>query len=507
MKTWVKSLLRSKTFWFCLAFLVVNTFVIFELFLRHGFSGGKKISALVVFSLELLLLGAYFLARKKSWPLEKLFLVVAIPLGLLFLTLMPLGQSPDEYTHAMRIYGITDGYLLVPQTEDNTGGSPIPTDFDNLFHIFIGSGTYSELLSHLSDSDTSELSDHNYVTAALYNPICYLPQTLGVGLGRLLSLPFAFQFYLGRLFNFVLWLVLIYFALKFMPKYKSLMLFAALLPITLQEATSLAPDALTIGLVFFLIAFVLHLAYAKTTALNTRDYIILYALALLLGFCKIVYLPLLLLYFLIPAERFGDKRRKHRHAIIIFILVAAVNLAWLFFCSRYLVDVREGVSPSDQLSFILHRPFRYLIILAQTCWARFDFYMTSLLGTSLAHFEIALPQVYFYLIFAFFILVLFQNTDHFKFRPFDRIILVASVVLVFVLIHTSLYLQWTPVAAATVEGVQGRYFLPFLPLVPILFNSNHPQPLRPSWLSHELILLFGIFVNVCALSCIFFANV
>ena len=38
------------------------------------------------------------------------------------------------------------------------------------------------------------------------------------------------------------------------------------------------------------------------------------------------------------------------------------------------------------------------------------------------------------------------------------------------LIFTSLYLQWTEYGVNYVKGIQGRYFIPFLPLVLILIG-------------------------------------
>ncbi len=48
----------------------------------------------------------------------------------------------------------------------------------------------------------------------------------------------------------------------------------------------------------------------------------------------------------------------------------------------------------------------------------------------------------------------------------------------FVLIHTSLFIQWTPVGVNFIDGMQGRYFTPFLCLLPFFFHkrsSYQPQ--------------------------------
>ena len=42
---------------------------------------------------------------------------------------------------------------------------------------------------------------------------------------------------------------------------------------------------------------------------------------------------------------------------------------------------------------------------------------------------------------------------------------IAISLIIILLVFTSLFVQWTPIASDVIEGVQGRYFLPILPLI------------------------------------------
>ena len=53
----------------------------------------------------------------------------------------------------------------------------------------------------------------------------------------------------------------------------------------------------------------------------------------------------------------------------------------------------------------------------------------------------------------------------------ESILLTGIVLLIIGLIYTSLYIQFTPPGYLTILGVQGRYFLPFLPLLLIIISK------------------------------------
>jgi len=446
--------------------------------------------------------------KVKSFSPEKLFLLFAIPLGLLFLLIHPLGEVPDEFTHFKRAYGITEGAFIPEQNETLRGGSSLPSGLKDIYQTNPAPGTYSEVGADLVRANSDEHEDYDYVTAALYNPVCYFPQVVGIFIGKIFNAPYLIQAYLGRIVNFAGFLILVYLAIKLLPKFKHWLIFLSLLPITLQEAASLSPDALTIGLCFFTISFVLYLAYAKKDKLSPLELTILYLSAAVIGLCKIVYLPILLLYFIIPAERFGSKKQKIIHATAMIVITVAVNLSWLIISSRYLVDSSStGVDPDLQLAHLISNPFRYLIVLARTVEARLPFYLTSGIGLTLGHFAVNLPNIFLYLTLMMATLILFQTAEHFKnVKPFERAIFIITPLSICLLMFTSLYLQWTAVDAPIVDGVQGRYFLPFLPLLPVIFNINKPKINRPSPIRLRHILIFLAIFDLVAILKIFLAN-
>lgn len=503
----LKRIFCSKWFYLCLGLAAVN--ILTAKWLAEKYDVGAM---RYVVPAQLLIEGAlaiaYYFAKKKNWSTEKIFLLMVIPLGILFIMLLPCGQTPDEAAHYMRTYGITDGHLIVPQSETNNGGSELPAALSEVFYPETERGLYGEIIKDLSFGTDGEVRDYNYATAALYSPITYLPQTLAIGFGRLIHAPLVVGVYLGRIFDFAIFVFLMYFAIKFVPKFKDFILFIGLFPMTLQEATSLSPDSLTISLSIFMIAFVCYLAYEKKGRMSKGELGILYTMAIFIGFCKIVYLPLLLLYFLIPAERFGGVKQKRFHALLLGGIVLVLNVGWLLVSSRYLVDVRAGVNPGEQARYILTHPHMYLASLLGTISARIDYWSGSMFGMSLGHYTIDLPQFYFCLYLVIFLFFLAQSSERYVIKKSDKMILISVLAIIFLLIVTSLYLQWTPVGDYFIDGVQGRYFLPIILLLPFMLCPTKKTREQRSFqlIKQELIVCSGVFCNVAALTCIFVAN-
>lgn len=85
----------------------------------------------------------------------------------------------------------------------------------------------------------------------------YLPQALGITLGRLLSLGQVLTIYLGRLCNLAFFVLCGWLAVRLAPFGKMAFFGAALLPMTLELVSSLSYDGFAISLGFLCTAYVM----------------------------------------------------------------------------------------------------------------------------------------------------------------------------------------------------------------------------------------------------------
>ncbi|MBQ3274845.1 DUF2142 domain-containing protein [Candidatus Saccharibacteria bacterium] len=494
-------------------YLIVVCGLLLTLSVRHTLSvnsvGHSLIVVPIILTCYLGFLWVFFYLRKRQTPIEKLFLLFAIPLGIFFIIFLPPGESPDEISHFKRAYAITEGHFVSEVYDDTRhAGAQLPAGFQDSLVLSPEPGTYSTVISKLSESIPTETDYAAFNNTSLYHWLCYLPQILGILLGKTFGASLELIAYFAEIADFIVWLILGYFAIKLAPKYKTIIVFLLLLPVTLQEATSLAPDALAIGLGLFLTSYVCHLTYVRKTRLKSLEIVLLYVMAILVGYCKIVYLPIVILYLLIPETRFGSKRTKWIHASALIILLLVLNLSWLATSSQFLREFNPGVDSAAQLSGILHNPLRYLMVLFNSLNVMGEFYFSSLLGMNLGSFTFNLPAIFFFISYGLFIVLFAQRDENLKIKPFERILFGATFCLISLLIFTSIYIQWSPVGLPYVDGVQGRYFIPILLLVPLAIIPTHSKSSskQRSIVTLNTIACYSLALNLIAITMFFAQN-
>ena len=79
------------------------------------------------------------------------------------------------------------------------------------------------------------------------------------------------------------------------------------------------------------------------------------------------------------------------------------------------------------------------------------------------------------------------------------------------LIFTSLYVQWTPVKSNVIDGIQGRYFIPLLLLIPMIATKISDKKIKitekgESWFEQYLCITM-IFINIAALTLLFYTHI
>lgn len=65
-----------------------------------------------------------------------------------------------------------------------------------------------------------------------------------------------------------------------------------------------------------------------------------------------------------------------------------------------------------------------------------------------------------------------------------------------VFMHIMFYINWTLPSSSRIEGVQGRYFIPMLPLLFLVFAQNEIKISLQNQNKYILILIFAIFITL-----------
>lgn len=436
---------------------------------------------------------------------HKVFLVIGLIFGLLFICLTPPFMAPDEWTHFDRSYLTSEGRLKAEKFSYQSAsvvGAKLPEGVGiveelaelNLPYSSRNVGRLLSLQTYLHDKylEKRKFSKHTILSlfrmplhrrvpflarqllipfpnTAVYLPHLYLPQAAGIALGRLLGLPMIALMYAGRLFNLLMWLCLIYLAIRAAPTLKWLFMLYALAPTSLFQSSSLSADSLTNGLSILLIA--VFMKYAFDPEEDKARLTVIIPLALIVAVSKL-YFALIFLYLLIPVERVGNRRKYWSMFFLLTLLTVFSVLLWRSYANGIFIPFKPGVSPPGQLRYIFHNPFNYLSVLWSTSVKDGTYFVKTFVG-SLGHYRHILPGWLTILQIAMLLLVVSADTrEDIRISHKDKIVLFIVFSLGVLWGFTSMYLCWTPVGADVVEGVQGRYFIPVALLFFMLFYGK-----------------------------------
>ena len=471
---------------FVLYLILLNGFLIKNL-------NGNISYVLIAFAINVLVIGifAFFFHKKEKMKMEYIFLIMFIPISFAFFLLMPVSKVPDEYSHFMRSYEISEGHLITTSRR-----------WDSSIYNSIGNGDYKTLFDHFKVKTSKEKAPYKYDNTSLYAFVCYIPQAFGIKIAKIFKLNILFQAYMGRLFNLAVFIAMMFFAIKLIPFKKECIFIISFLPIVIQEAISLSPDALTIATATLFVSSILYFKNKKDEKFTKIQFTYLAILALILSLCKIVYLPICLLLFLLPKEKFSSLKKKNVLIILLAIFVVLVNLIWLKLASQFLPS-NDSIDSSKQLIHIFSCIPRYVMTIFKTYDKNILDLVLCAFGRSLGYNEIFVSNLYILpLVFVVFMMFLTNNYEKIKLKKFEKYFIEFIVLSVVLLLSTSLYLQWTPIGSDQIAGIQGRYFVPLLPLIAFFSTKIKITP-KINWNSKYL-YIFLVGLNYYTLMCIFF---
>ncbi|WP_017721846.1 DUF2142 domain-containing protein [Kamptonema formosum] len=430
--------------------------------------------------------------------------VIAVIFGALFLLIAPPFQAEAEFQHFYRAFQISEGGFLAEKKVVDCYGHQFNPYLPST--TCVGGMLPQSILTTARKLKSNDIRYHperkqkfqdilavlnlplssdrrvfiRFPNAAIYSPISYFPQALGIATGRLFGFSPVLLIYIGRLFNLLFWTMLVCLAVKIAPLYKWLLFLLALSPMSLFQAASLSADAITNGLSFLLVALCLRAALRENQPVTKTDIIAISFLSLLLSLSKAGYFPLLFVFFLIPLKKFAGKTKYFLSFLSILLLSFAGTAAWSFLSRHIYVPLRTDAP--NRLAYLLEQPANFLTALFNT-FALYGFdYIEQFIG-KLGWIDTKLP-VWHVVSYAI-ILVAVALSSHQNDVAISRRQKAISATILLTnsfLIFTLFYITWTPAGADAIQGIQGRYFIPLAPLFFLLlynqtfhFTIKNPQ--------------------------------
>ena len=440
------------------------------------YNPGVQLIFIIITVVLLLIFGMLIVAihqDEKITP-ERIFSYVVPTIFIAFLLFMPTLKNHDEIFHWFRIYDIAQGHLFTEMREGEPK-SIAPLEISEIkIHDNPANLRYKDLQEQFSYKITTESRKiiSTLSTTAIYNPVQYLPQALGVFIADKISDTPMVMAYAARIFNMIITAVILYMALKCMPFGKNILLLLMCIPIAVEGFSSMSPDAMTISVVFLFIAYVLKLFSQKDKKITRKDKIYLFIMSIVIALCKIVYIPVVGLLLILPKDKFKTRKEQFWTVGLIIGLALTANLIWLAISNMYLVTFRGGNS-KYQIANLLSNPIEYMQMLFNTINLYGKEYLYSMFGGELGWDEYVKINSIVPIAFGGMYLLFSTSEEDIKnrFTTYQKVIMVLIILAIVGLIFTSLYVQWTPLTYDYIAGVQGRYFIPILPLISLAILS------------------------------------
>lgn len=482
-------------FVFEFAFSLILAFFILRFMIYYFYEQDFNVILYIIIFTLISIFSCYFIylfIRYKN-DLAHLFLLLAIPVGVLYLVFIFPDAIPDEPMHFYKTFLTSN----LDFTMNNVVG--VPSDYSAR-----GIEQYNQYWNLLFSTSNYSTGLINY-TPVQYSFILYLIPSFGIIFAKIFSLSVYMGYFLARMLNLITFLYLGYKTIKLTPIAKVIFFIYLFNPMVIHQTISLSADVLINSISILFIAYVLSLKFSNKK-IEYKDILLILLFLLFTVLAKYLYLPLIGLLLIV-----FDKIRKVDIKKILFFLMGCIMVACIYYCLNILTlstanlvvesSVENMISPIGQLHYILNNPFNYIMMLIQTVINKFDFYWFSFFGRYLSYLDWHVHVFPIILYIILFFMSPFFMDEKYKLKISSRIWLILISIILFILVITGLYLTWTPVGYNIAEGVQGRYFIPFAILFLISFSGK--RYFREKY-SNLIIIMSLIFIHLFVLINIMF---
>lgn len=451
------------------------------------YSGDYRFIIPVYWSFAIIILAFFifmaYLLSLKNLKIQYIFLISVLCLGLIYMFLMPPQSIPDEPAHYETAYRYSNGLMLYGYRTQNGNMLRRADDIVNIakFTTQPKIEQYNIINQHILDMVNDSKLIETSGSSMKMGPTVYLPAAIGITIARILHLGSISLYYFGRLANLLFYTLTVFFAIKKIPFGKMILFVTALLPMSIHQAASYSYDAIVNGLAFLFIGYCLYAAFGKQN-LERKDIITLCILGAFLAPAKMVYVCICFLCLLIPKERFSNIKVCGNKKVICIVLILVCSIAAFSINSASTLESRLKSThivpwnnePGYTISYLLNNPGRTIEVLLHTLQDKSSFYLETMIGARLGWLEINVPSILIFLFVILLVLSVFkEEREEIYLNKKDKCLIFIIISCVFAFVCASMLLYWTPLSWNVIEGVQGRYFLPVLPLVLLIFrNSN-----------------------------------
>lgn len=466
----------------------------------------------------------------KGLSVAQIFLIIALIVGGVFVVKTPPLWGGDETSHYARAYEIAGGGLVTPHIPYPYGGKSygdrVPESVYNLiWHTNDDIQNDRRLTEYhtrrvddvkgyakYTNQKLGEASkDYFYPNTAAYSPLAYIPSAAALALSRAVNTTVGQSIFLARLFGLLFYAGVVYLALKSLAgrRFAWVLFAAALIPTAIFQASVISADLMANSLAILLVALVAKSLFDRR--LSRIELLAAAAAAFTLPLVKPTYIFLSLAIMLIPgaAIRSHIKFNPHLIKLALLALASGALLFWTHSTLGVSEEIRRmgigprwiAIDPSEQTKFVITHPWAAIAVFFRSLLLTDNDYLSGLFGQFGFDFiQVPMASILTSLTAIFIALGLSEKIIASR----QKIILAAVIFTAGVgSVFGTLYITFSNLREPVIEGVQGRYFMPFIPLlllIAVMINGRLKlsNGSNITWLQNSIAILTSISLCLAA---------
>lgn len=453
------------------------------------------------------------------------FIIIMLA-GLLYIISTPLLWGLDEVAHFNRALEVSRGQVIPQQNSKGEVGNNVPSSLSEIEYL-----VYNDLLDDSDSSTTSrkdvssasvywrlgsrELSTQEEPTriTASYSPVAYVGPSIGIFIGEHLDLSITKIVFLGRFVGLLTYAMLVAASIYILRRQRTkwVLIAISLFPVAVFQASTVSADTLSNGVAFLIFAIVYRFLVDKDVIKNnkTKKQLVIVAcvLAIIVPLIKSNNIFISALVLLIP--NLAISQRKWLPVFVkttVMVCASIAAVVWTKLSTALDTPASSmradgvAVDPAGQVGFVITHPLGLVTAFFRSLIDYGNSYIDSTIG--LIGWNLSpLPVVFEILAISGVAVALIYAKNEILAIKTKKILFFAGVAALGVLSSFFvMYLAFTPVGYPTIDGVNGRYFIPYL--APLLIAASVLLPsLRLSGAKvRDYILLVSIINLLVSLS-------
>lgn len=413
---------------------------------------------------------------------ENLFLFIGYIFGMLLVYSNPPFHSNDEDRHFYNAYFLSKGQVRPLQRENQIGGY-LPVSIYNVAASYqgipfdegykINRAKLKEVSRvPLNEAETMFYDNPSYQV----NPFPYLPFVAGIWIAKIVNSNPIHLLWGARIAGLVVFLFIVFFAIKIIPIHKYMLLALALNPMTIFQAASVTYDVLTISLSFLIIALALRYA-CQEKQLRFHGIAFFLIVAIIFCYAKPGYFLVPFIFFVVPQNKIRSIKMSLAMFICLIFICFLPSLTWgTYLTSLHLKGgtllIKDFFCDSNvQIRYIASAPAVFVTNLFLNFVAQGKEWIIGTmgrLGYSYTHLNHTVLFIHGLVLIAFSVL----DSSKEIILSLRQKLVVGCIGFGTIVCITVGFFVISPVGAHTIFGLQGRYFIPILPLL-FLLNFNN----------------------------------